>query len=49
MDWEGKGIKINGRKLSNLRFADDLIIFAGSVEELEIMIAELCAAFKKLV
>ncbi len=30
MDWEGKGIRINDEYLSNLRFADDVVIVATS-------------------
>lgn len=27
LNWEDKGIKINGNYLSNLRFADDIVLF----------------------
>ena len=30
--WEKRGIKIDGEYLSHLRFADDIIIFANSIE-----------------
>lgn len=36
-----KGININGRLLSNLRFADDIVLFAKSATELQEMLAEL--------
>lgn len=36
-----KRIKIDGECLSNLRFADDIIIFANSIEELQEMLYEL--------
>ena len=35
------GININGEHLSNFRFADDIVLFAGSEEELEKMLEEL--------
>ena len=33
-----KGILVNGVKLSNLRFADDIVLFASDLEELEEML-----------
>lgn len=39
--WAMKRIKIDGECLSNLRFADDIIIFANSIEELQEMLYEL--------
>lgn len=41
MEWEGKGINVNGVWLSNLRFADDIALIAKSEEELEEMIKDL--------
>lgn len=38
LDWEEKGININGEYLSNLRFADDIILVAETAEELQSMI-----------
>ena len=35
-DWSNRGVSINGSKLSNLRFADDVTIIAQDLEELEI-------------
>lgn len=42
LDWEKKGIYINGKFLSNLRFADDIVLFSKTSKELEEMIVELC-------
>ena len=39
--WEKKGIKIDGEYLRNLRFADDIIIFANSIVELQEMLHDL--------
>ena len=41
LDWENKGISINGKKLSNLRFADDIVLFSSDINELEGMLNEL--------
>ena len=43
MDWHKKklGININGRRLTNLRFADDIVLFAKKDEELRLMLKEL--------
>ena len=35
------GINVNGECLSNLRFTDDIVLFAGSEEELWKMLEEL--------
>ena len=40
-DLQEKGIKINGERMSNLRFADDIVLFASDVKELEQMIVSL--------
>ena len=39
--WEKKGIKIDSEYLTHPRFADDIIIFANSMEELQEMLREL--------
>ena len=43
MTWEKKkyGININGKRLINLHFADDVVVFAKSAKELEAMLTEL--------
>lgn len=41
LNWEGKGINVNGVWLSNLRFADDIVLIAKSNNELTEMISEL--------
>ncbi|KAK0402275.1 hypothetical protein QR680_016244 [Steinernema hermaphroditum] len=41
LDWEDFGININGRKLSNLRFADDIALIANTEEELQQLVTEL--------
>ncbi len=41
LNWEEKGIKINGRNLTNFRFADDIVLFGNSLKEIKIMLNEL--------
>jgi hypothetical protein len=41
LDWEGKGIKICGEYLNNLKFADDIVLFANNLETLQTMMEEL--------
>lgn len=42
------GITIDGNKLSNLRFADDIVLFASSAQELEAMLIELQSRSKEV-
>ncbi|EYC30135.1 hypothetical protein Y032_0005g2468 [Ancylostoma ceylanicum] len=46
--WEERGIRIDGRFLSNLRFADDIVLFSKSTEEAEVMINELNEVGKRI-
>lgn len=41
LKWRNKGIEINGTKLNKLEFADDVVLFSTSAEELSGMIEEL--------
>ena len=41
LNWEGRGIKVDGEYLNNLRFADDIVIVCETAEELQQMIEEL--------
>jgi len=47
MNWEGKGIKIDGEFLNNLRFADDVVIITDNEKDLKEMITELNEESKK--
>ncbi|KAK6764350.1 hypothetical protein RB195_024613 [Necator americanus] len=38
--WEGRGIRVDGRFLSNLRFADDIFLFLSSTNEAETSVDE---------
>lgn len=47
--WRKKcGVNINGRRLTNLRFADDIILFAKSARELQEMLQELHTKSKEI-
>lgn len=44
MSWANKGIDVGGKRLTNLRFADDIILFASTAHELQQMLQELSTA-----
>mgnify|MGYP000847620163 CR=1 FL=1 len=46
-NWEEKGIVISKERLKNLRFADDIIIFANTEKELKEMEEELARQSNK--
>ncbi len=46
--WQHEGILIRDERLTNLRFADDIIIFSESADELEEMLAKLNEESKKM-
>ena len=48
LKWEDKGLNINGERLSNLLFADDIVLFAQSKDELVEMARELEKASLKV-
>ncbi|KAK6760491.1 hypothetical protein RB195_021816 [Necator americanus] len=41
LSWEERGIRVDGRFLSNLRFADDIVLFSSSTNEAETMLNEM--------
>ena len=41
LDWDNKGININGEHLNNLRFADDIVLFSETGEELQQMMEDI--------
>ncbi|KAK9876748.1 hypothetical protein WA026_014986 [Henosepilachna vigintioctopunctata] len=48
LDWGEKGIKINGRYLSHLRFGDDIVLFSHDATDLQERINELSIASKEI-
>ena len=41
LNWENKGVKIDGELLSNLRFADDIFLCTETPQELQHMLQEI--------
>ncbi|PZC75698.1 hypothetical protein B5X24_HaOG205730 [Helicoverpa armigera] len=41
LDWTNKGLVVDGERLSNLRFADDLVLISDNIDDMIIMIEEL--------
>ncbi|KAK6761574.1 hypothetical protein RB195_022589 [Necator americanus] len=48
LPWEEVGIRVDGRFLSNLRFAYDIVLFSSSTNEAETMLNELNEAGKRI-
>ncbi|KAK6764609.1 hypothetical protein RB195_024799 [Necator americanus] len=48
LSWEERGIRVDGRILSNLRFADDIVLLPSSINETETMHNELNEAGRKI-
>ena len=42
LNWENKGLKIDGEYLIHLRFADDIFLCTETPQELEMMLQKLC-------
>jgi Reverse transcriptase (RNA-dependent DNA polymerase) len=47
LDWSQKGLNIDGKKLNELRFADDVIVFSKKKDELLTMMSQLFEESKK--
>lgn len=47
LDWEGRGMKIDGKWLNHLRFADDIVLLSENKDEVEKMLHELINACRK--
>lgn len=48
IDWKGRGVNINGQYISHLRFADDIVIIAESLQELEKMLNSLSDSSRRV-
>ncbi|KAK6736808.1 hypothetical protein RB195_019480 [Necator americanus] len=48
LSWEERCIRVDGRFLSNLRFANDIVLFSSSTNEAETMLNELNEAGKRI-
>ncbi|KAK6039147.1 hypothetical protein COOONC_23348 [Cooperia oncophora] len=41
LNWDDKGYLIDGKRISNLRFADDIVLISDNTVEMEEMVNEL--------
>nr|XP_026485065.1 uncharacterized protein LOC113392732 [Vanessa tameamea] len=48
LDWKGFGININGEYISHLRFADDIVVMAETMEDLNTMLDDLGKASERV-
>ena len=48
LNWENKGVKIDGEFLSNLRFADDIFLCTETPQELQQMLHDLCDESRRM-
>ena len=48
LNWDNKGITVNGEKLNHLRFADDIVLISNNGEEINEMLNELSQESHKL-
>nr|CDJ81260.1 RNA-directed DNA polymerase (reverse transcriptase) domain containing protein [Haemonchus contortus] len=48
MEWESMGVKVDGRYLHHLRFADDIVLIIPNIEQAEQMLAEFDNACGKI-
>uniref|UniRef100_A0A7I4YM96 Reverse transcriptase domain-containing protein n=1 Tax=Haemonchus contortus TaxID=6289 RepID=A0A7I4YM96_HAECO len=48
LDWEERGYPVNGKKVNNLRFADDIVLISSSTAEMEKMVNELNAVSRRI-
>ncbi|XP_044755023.1 uncharacterized protein LOC123313977 [Coccinella septempunctata] len=48
LQWKTKGINVDGSYLNHLRFADDIVLISGNLQELSVMLNELNDALRKV-
>lgn len=48
LEWEGRGLKIDGKWLNNLRFADDIVLISENKDEVQKMLEELTKACRRV-
>uniref|UniRef100_A0A7I4YUU2 Reverse transcriptase domain-containing protein n=1 Tax=Haemonchus contortus TaxID=6289 RepID=A0A7I4YUU2_HAECO len=48
LEWEDLGVKVDGRHLHHLRFADDIVLITPNIEQAERMLAEFDSACGKI-
>uniref|UniRef100_A0A0K0DJR3 Reverse transcriptase domain-containing protein n=1 Tax=Angiostrongylus cantonensis TaxID=6313 RepID=A0A0K0DJR3_ANGCA len=48
LEWDNMGVKIDGRQLHHLRFADDIVLITGNISQAEHMLADFDNACGKI-
>ncbi|WKX91158.1 hypothetical protein Q1695_009751 [Nippostrongylus brasiliensis] len=48
LDWDAKGYPVDGKRITNLRFADDIVLISNSTAEAEEMLSELDMVGRKI-
>ena len=48
LEWEDMGVKVDGRQLHHLRFADDIVLITPNIEQAERMLADFDCACGKI-
>jgi hypothetical protein len=48
LEWSERGVNINGQYLNHLRFADDIVLIAPNLEQIELMLIELNEGSRKV-
>lgn len=48
LQWKNKGINVDGSYLNHLRFADDIVLVSGNLQELSVMLTQLNDALRKV-
>ena len=48
LHWKGRGINIDGKFFSHLRFADDIVIVAETVQDLQYMLSTLAESSARI-
>ncbi|KAK6765322.1 hypothetical protein RB195_025306 [Necator americanus] len=48
LEWDDMGVKVDGKHLRHLRFADDIVLISTSINQVERMLAEFDETCKKL-
>ncbi|KAI5716778.1 hypothetical protein M8J76_012324 [Diaphorina citri] len=48
INWQDKGLKVNRKRITHLRFADDIVVFSNTYQELQEMLEELAREGRKV-
>lgn len=45
LNWDDKGVRIDGTNLTNLRYADDTVLISDNLKDIRIIVEELQEAY----